>query len=112
MTAADRPVARTRTPRAAADENVDPVANTAPPANTPATAPPAGGGMPPQPYGRPLVSRQRGVRGAPESTVQLNSRVSGEVAELVDDVIDQTGWTKRSVIEHALRSTYQGASKL
>ena len=50
---------------------------------------------------------ESGRKGSPEATVQLNSRVSTDVAEAA---MRETGWTKRAVIEHAIRSTYASRS--
>jgi hypothetical protein len=98
--ASERPTARPRAPRAAPDEHIDPVASPAPVA----AATPAAASQ--HRYGAPKVN-DSGRKGSPEATVQLNSRISMDAAEIVDAAMRETGWTKRTVIEHAIRSTYE-----
>ena len=99
MTTSDRPKARPRAPRPAPDEHIDPVAGSAA-AQSAADGPGAS-----HRYGAPRVTGA-GRKGSPEATVQLNSRVSTDAAEIVEAAMRETGWTKRTVIEHAIRSTY------
>jgi hypothetical protein len=97
----DRPQPRTR-PRPAADEDHDPVAGPAavPAQNTPGTSEPGGAGP-----RRPISAAPARRRGA-EPTVQLNVRVSADINALIDAAADDTGHTKRELIEHAIRNTY------
>ena len=99
MTTSERPTARPRAPRPAPDEHIDPVAG-----GTAAAPPDASTGAAHR-YGAPKVT-ESGRKGSPEATVQLNSRVSTDAAEIVEVAMRETGWTKRTVIEHAIRSTY------
>lgn len=99
MTTSDRPTARPRAPRPAPDEHIDPIAGGAAAQST------AGGSGASHRYGAPRVT-ESGRRGSPEATVQLNSRVSTDVAEVVEAAMRETGWTKRTVIEYAIRNTY------
>jgi hypothetical protein len=103
----DRPTPRTRRPpRAAADERQDPVTPTGTEPTSPYEPTPASTPIAPLP-----VAAGRGMRPAPEPTVQLNSRVSIAIAQLVDDVSQRTGWSKRTAIEHAIRATYDPANQ-
>ena len=98
MTTSDRPTARPRAPRPAPDEHIDPVAGGA-------ASPPTAAASAAHQYGPPNVP-ESGRKGSPEPTVQLNSRVSMAAAQIVENAMRETGWTKRTVIEHAIRSTY------
>ena len=97
MTPSERPTARPRAPRPAPDEHIDPVTSGA---STPPPTASAG-----HRYGPPNVP-ESGRKGSPEATVQLNSRVSTDAAQIVEAAMHETGWTKRTVIEHAIRTTY------
>lgn len=103
MTAPDRPTARPRAPRPAPDEHIDPVIDVTP--VTESVAMRAAAEAHGHRYGAPKVS-ESGRKGSPEATVQLNSRVSTDAAQIVEAAMQETGWTKRTVIEHAIRSTY------
>lgn len=102
----ERPTPRRRAARAAADEHVDPVAS------SPALRPPAPERRSPTAPASGTTSAEppkRGVRGAPEATVQLNSRVALDVVQLIDQAVEDTGWTKRTVIENAIRRAYSAS---
>jgi hypothetical protein len=101
MTDAPRPTPRRRAPRPAADEHIDPVAGGSPAP----TGPPPIDAASTHEYGAPRVS-ESGRKGSPEPTVQLNARVSVDAADIVEAAMRATGWTKRTVVEHALRTTY------
>lgn len=62
--------------------------------------PEAGGDQP-----RPAPATRRG-RG-PGTFAQLNTRVDPALTELVDYVASVRGWTKRDVVEHALKTAYK-----
>lgn len=120
----DRPVARSR-PRPAPDAGQDPIGGsiaTVPreAVKTPAPTTPA------EPMTRelselpapgPAPSRKQKaktrtappsppVRRGPVPTVQLNTRVAVDVAELIEDAAAATGQTKRELIEQAIRDAY------
>lgn len=79
-----RPQPRTRTqPRPAADESHDPIDQ------------------------RPAIPQQTSPsRQGPQPTVQLNVRISPDVADLISRMYQATNQSKRELIEHAIRSTY------
>lgn len=95
----DRPAPRPRGgggPRPAPDENQDPID---PPHERP--SPPPEADRPP-----PVAARARARRG-PQTVAQLNTRVDPILNDLVAEVSDQRGWTKRDVVEHALKTAYK-----
>lgn len=88
----ERPTPRPRGegsgPRPAPDEHQDPID---PPAAT-------------------LVRPRR--RRGPQTVAQLNTRVDPLLNDLVAEVSEQRGWTKRDVIEHALKTAYKAEFRL
>lgn len=89
-----RPVPRIR-PVSAPDEHRDPI--DAPPAHD-FTKPTTLGLSPP---GTPSQRRSRS-----EPTVQLNVRVAEDIEQLLDHAGGQLGWTKRQLVEQAIRAAY------
>lgn len=47
------------------------------------------------------------IRRGPEPTVQLNSRIAVSVSDLLEQEHARTGRSKRELLEHALRNTYE-----
>ncbi len=93
----DRPNPRPRGgggPRPAPDENQDPI------------DPPGGRPTPPPEPAPPPAAKPR-VRRGPQTAAQLNTRVDPILNDLVAEVSDQRGWTKRDVVEHALKTAYE-----
>lgn len=88
MTQPDRPVARSR-PRPPVDEGTDPIVS--PMRAAPAPAP------------------SSSVRRGPEPTVQLNVRIGAEINALVDEAQVSHGWTKRQIVEHAIKQAFSQA---
>lgn len=84
MTPDDRPTPRPRTARPASDESVDPV-------DVPV---PAAAGA--------AARQQQQVARRKEATYQLAVRVSGAVDERVSELTQQTGLSKRAVVEQAI----------
>lgn len=85
MTPDDRPTPRPRTARPASDESVDPVD-----VPVPAAA------------GAAARQQQQQVARRKEATYQLAVRVSGAVDERVSELTQQTGLSKRAVVEQAI----------
>lgn len=83
-----------------ADKRPTPRTRPTPAPETPDPAIPHGERETPSPAA-PLRRR----KGA-QPTVQLNSRVLPILSDLVDEVVAETGWSKREVLENALRKTY------
>lgn len=102
----DRPAGRVprRRPQPAQDANMDP-------ADVSAAAPPV---APPQQatvlslrqQSTPAPVRPAGVKAGPQPAIQLNIRIDMDYAAVVDRIVAERGWTKRFVIEHALKETY------
>lgn len=88
MIDADRPTPTRRRPRAAADETGPDVAEVAP--ISPSTP----------------SARSEPTENAPVATVQLNTRISEDLYDLVRSAKYERRTTIREVVEHALRTTY------
>lgn len=82
-------------PRPAPDENQDPI------------DPPGGRANPPESASPPAAAPKTRNRRGPQTVAQLNTRVDPILNDLVAEVSDQRGWTKRDVVEHALKTTYK-----
>lgn len=84
MNTQDRPQPRERSqPRPAADESRDPIDQR-----------------------QTTVQYVSASRQDPQPTVQLNVRISPDVADLIKHMYESTQQSKRQLIEHAIRSTY------
>ncbi len=53
----------------------------------------------------PARGRARGIRSA-DAYVQLNTRVDPVLSELIEEVSSERRWSKRDVVEEALRAAY------
>lgn len=112
MSQLDRPTRAPKGPRPAADEGQDPVDYRH--TQTEPTAPIEGKGAPSVPAAAPepataTATAPQVFAGPParrEQTVQLATRISPEVAALVDAAAARTGYTKRQIVEHAIRQTW------
>lgn len=112
---AERPARPPRGPRPAADEGQDPVdyrPSQPQPTRTTTTDATEGKDTRSVPAAAPtaLVSTGPQLAQAPrgrEQTVQLATRVSPEIAALIDKASSRTGQSKRQVIEEAIRQAWQ-----
>jgi hypothetical protein len=99
----ERPTPRRRGegsgPRPAPDEHKDPIEPKAP---APADTDGASAAAP-----APTASVRPRIRRGPQTVAQLNTRVDPILNDLVAEVSDQRGWTKRDVVEHALKTAYK-----
>jgi hypothetical protein len=78
-------------PRPAPDEHEDPIH-------------PSSGRAGPSDSAEPVKPR---FRRGPQTVAQLNTRVDPILNDLVAEVSEQRGWTKREVVEHALKAAYK-----
>jgi hypothetical protein len=119
MSQLDRPARPARGPRPAADEGQDPV-DYRPPTTMP--TPPPESNTPPEEKDTPSVSAAVTTATAPiapaapqlmaaprgrEQTVQLATRISPEIAVLIDAAANRTGQSKRQIIEQAIQQAWQ-----
>jgi hypothetical protein len=56
---------------------------------------------------QPAVAVRPRRRRGPQTVTQLNTRVDPILNDLVGEVSEQRGWSKREVIEHALKTAYK-----
>ena len=121
MSQLDRPARPARGPRPAPDEGQDPV-DYRPPVTTSAPTPEPGTTS--KGKDTPSVSAAAPTASAPssapakaapqarptargrEQTVQLATRISPEVADLIDAAAARTGYSKRNVIEQAIQQVW------
>lgn len=99
MTDRDRPSPRPR-PAPQTEDPARPSTRSQAPTAEATSTPPAETRVPSE----PTPPRRR--RGA-VPTVQLNTRVSEEISDLVQFVTDERGWSKREAVEHALKTTFK-----